>query len=220
MLRTLPAQANELNERCRNTVHCKRKRNVLFDRRRSKVNLYCVQCWRQRNQRLPELRTQLAHGERTQRQVQVQRTLLAQGECIPRRCAGVAYASAQAQCTPTTKRLPGLTANPQHTLGPSWSMRLLPAPRSVGPAVFLGSPPIRNALLFKKATLYFQQEHPPSTTSLRCRRSPGPSSQPATSRLSEQPEVVDGCRLSLAGFCTLRLGDGFQSSKVSATDQL
>ena len=38
-------------------------------------------------------------------------------------------------------RFPRLTANPQHTLGPSWSVRLLAAPHSVGPAVFLGSPP-------------------------------------------------------------------------------
>ena len=36
---------------------------------------------------------------------------------------------------------PGFTANPQHTFGPSWSVRRMPAPRSVGPAVFLGSPP-------------------------------------------------------------------------------
>ena len=36
---------------------------------------------------------------------------------------------------------PGLTANPQHTFGSSWSVRLLAAPHSVGPAVFLGSPP-------------------------------------------------------------------------------
>ena len=39
---------------------------------------------------------------------------------------------------------PGLTANPQHTFDPSWSVRLLAAPRSMGPAVFLGSPPTRN----------------------------------------------------------------------------
>ena len=30
---------------------------------------------------------------------------------------------------------------PQHTFGPSWSVRLPAAPRSVGPAVFMGSPP-------------------------------------------------------------------------------
>ena len=43
-----------------------------------------------------------------------------------------------------TRGFPGLTANPQHMLGPSWSVRLLAAPRSVGPAVFLGSPPTHN----------------------------------------------------------------------------
>ena len=36
---------------------------------------------------------------------------------------------------------PGLTANPQHTFGPSWSVRRMAAPRSMGPVVFLGSPP-------------------------------------------------------------------------------
>ena len=41
---------------------------------------------------------------------------------------------------------PGLTANPQHTRSPSWSVRLLAAPRSVGSAVFLGLPPTRNTL--------------------------------------------------------------------------
>ena len=35
-----------------------------------------------------------------------------------------------------TRGFPGLTAN-RHTLGPSWSVRLLAAPRSVGPAVFV-----------------------------------------------------------------------------------
>ena len=39
---------------------------------------------------------------------------------------------------------PGFTANPQHTCGPSWSVRLPATPRSVGPAVFLGSPPTHN----------------------------------------------------------------------------
>ena len=38
----------------------------------------------------------------------------------------------------------GPTANPQHIFGPSWSVRLLAAPRSMGPAVFLGSPPTHN----------------------------------------------------------------------------
>ena len=35
-----------------------------------------------------------------------------------------------------TRRFPGLTANPQHTFGPSWSVRRMAAPRSAGPAVF------------------------------------------------------------------------------------
>ena len=43
-----------------------------------------------------------------------------------------------------TRGFPGLTVNPQHTFGPSWSVRLLAAPRSVGPAVFPGSPPTHN----------------------------------------------------------------------------
>ena len=46
-----------------------------------------------------------------------------------------------------TRGFPGLTANPQHTFGPSWSVRLLVAPRSMGPAVFLGSPPNLNTHL-------------------------------------------------------------------------
>ena len=36
--------------------------------------------------------------------------------------------------------------NPQRTSGPSWSVRLLAAPRSMGPAVFLGSPPTHSFL--------------------------------------------------------------------------
>ena len=36
-----------------------------------------------------------------------------------------------------TRGFLGFTANPQHIFGPSWSVRLLAAPRSVGPAVFL-----------------------------------------------------------------------------------
>ena len=44
-------------------------------------------------------------------------------------------------------RFPGLTANPQRKLGPSCSVRLLAAPRSVGPALFLGSPPTCNTRL-------------------------------------------------------------------------
>ena len=31
-----------------------------------------------------------------------------------------------------------------YTLGPSWSVRLLAAPRSVGPAVYSGTPPTLN----------------------------------------------------------------------------
>ena len=46
-----------------------------------------------------------------------------------------------------TRGFPGFTANPQHTFGPSWSVRLLAAPRSMGPAVFLGSPPTHNTPL-------------------------------------------------------------------------
>ena len=46
-----------------------------------------------------------------------------------------------------TRGFPGLTAKPQHTLGPSWSVRLQAAPHRVGPAVFLGSPPSRKTLL-------------------------------------------------------------------------
>ena len=38
-----------------------------------------------------------------------------------------------------TRGFPGLTANPQHIFGPSWSVRLLAAPRSMGPAVFPGT---------------------------------------------------------------------------------
>ena len=38
------------------------------------------------------------------------------------------------------------------------------------------------------------------------------------SSVNNTPEVVDGCCLSLAGFCTLRLGVGFQSSTVSTTE--
>ena len=41
---------------------------------------------------------------------------------------------------------PGLTANPQYSFGPSWSVRLMAAPRSVGPALFLGSPPTHSTL--------------------------------------------------------------------------
>ena len=47
-----------------------------------------------------------------------------------------------AQCR--TPGFPGLTVNPQHTLGSSCSVRHLPAPHSVGPAVSPGSPPARN----------------------------------------------------------------------------
>ena len=36
---------------------------------------------------------------------------------------------------------PGFTANPQHTFGPSWSVRRMAAPRSAGPAVSPGLPP-------------------------------------------------------------------------------
>ena len=39
---------------------------------------------------------------------------------------------------------PGLTTNPQRVFGPSWSVRLQAANRSMGPAVFLGSPPTLN----------------------------------------------------------------------------
>ena len=42
---------------------------------------------------------------------------------------------------------PVLTANPQHTLGLSWSVRLSAAPQSVGNSIFVGSPPTRNTLL-------------------------------------------------------------------------
>ena len=42
---------------------------------------------------------------------------------------------------------PGLAANPNTHFGPSWSVRHLAASRSVGPAVFLGSPPTRNTHL-------------------------------------------------------------------------
>ena len=45
-----------------------------------------------------------------------------------------------------TRGFPGLTANPQYTFGPSWSVRLLAAPRSMGPAVFTGSPPTHNRI--------------------------------------------------------------------------
>ena len=45
---------------------------------------------------------------------------------------------------------PGFTANPQRTFGPSWSVRLLAAPRSVGPAVFLGSPPTHHPIYLLK----------------------------------------------------------------------
>ena len=47
---------------------------------------------------------------------------------------------------------PGLTANPQRTFGPSWSVRLLAAPRSLGPAVFLGSPPTHQRNLRRSAS--------------------------------------------------------------------
>ena len=46
-----------------------------------------------------------------------------------------------------TRGFPWFTANPQHTFGPSWSVRRMAAPRSMGPAVFLGSPPTRNTPL-------------------------------------------------------------------------
>ena len=37
-------------------------------------------------------------------------------------------------------------ANPQHTFGPSWSVWRMAAPRSVGPAVFSGSPPTHTSI--------------------------------------------------------------------------
>ena len=46
--------------------------------------------------------------------------------------------SSLAKHTRPTRRpipFPGLTANPQHALGPSYSVRLLAAPRSAGPVV-------------------------------------------------------------------------------------
>ena len=45
-----------------------------------------------------------------------------------------------------TRGFLGLTANPQHTFGPSWSVRHHGRPSSVGPAIFSGSPPTLNAL--------------------------------------------------------------------------
>ena len=44
---------------------------------------------------------------------------------------------------------------PQHTFGPSWSVRHLAAPRSVGPAVFLGSPPTHS----HKSALTHRERH-------------------------------------------------------------
>ena len=51
-----------------------------------------------------------------------------------------------------THGFPGLTANPQRIFGPSWSVRLLAAPRSVGPAVFPGSPPTHQGNLRRSAS--------------------------------------------------------------------
>ena len=51
---------------------------------------------------------------------------------------------AQALINPIIARTPQnsrLNAARQHTFGPSWSVRLLAAPRSVGPAVYSGLPP-------------------------------------------------------------------------------
>ena len=50
---------------------------------------------------------------------------------------------APSQCG--TRGFLGLTDNPQSTGSPSRSARLMAAPSSVGPAVFLGSPPTRHA---------------------------------------------------------------------------
>ena len=46
--------------------------------------------------------------------------------------------------TVDSERFPGLNVDPQHVVGPSWSVRRLAAPHSVGPAIFLGSPPTLN----------------------------------------------------------------------------
>ena len=57
-----------------------------------------------------------------------------------------------------TRGFPGLTANPQHMLGPSWSVRLLAAPHSVGPAVFLGSPPTHPTCSYRNANSCLDQQ--------------------------------------------------------------
>ena len=49
------------------------------------------------------------------------------------------------QCSPPL-RVGGWARNPQYSFGPSWSVRQLAAPRSMGPAVFLGSPPTHSTL--------------------------------------------------------------------------
>ena len=57
-----------------------------------------------------------------------------------------------------TRGFPGLTANPQPMLGPSWSLRLLAAPRSVGPAVFMGSPPTDPTCSYRNANSCLDQQ--------------------------------------------------------------
>ena len=97
-----------------------------------------------------------------------------QAPCTPRRSAGAAHTLGAGAMYSTTVcwccaqmisphnrssaqgprpswSAPGLTANPQHTLDPSWSVRLLAAPRRVRSAVFLGSPPTCNTLLVPPA---------------------------------------------------------------------
>ena len=108
---------NELNDRRRNSVHCWRKRNALFE------PLARAQC---NQQRVLVPRTLLRKDNVHHDGVLVVRTLRLKRNVLQRHSA---------------PRFSWAHRQPTTHISPSWRVGLVAAPRNVGPAVFSGLPP-------------------------------------------------------------------------------